>query len=364
MTQTEAPIKILFCIDCLVRGGTELQLIGLIERLDPSRYEPYLLTLRPTDPALTPKNCTHLAWDLPKLFSPKGLTALSRLKRWLQREQVAVVQTYFQDSTQFAGLAARLARTPRRIACMRDMGFWSNPKQKWLMRRAYAWMTDYICNAQVVKDHFVRHFRINPERARVIRNGVDVVALPFREHTGPTEHIGIVGNMTRRVKRTDLFIRAAALVAEEYPQITWHIVGEGQLQAELEELASSCGILEKLRFAGRVSDVAGYLEQLQLGVICSDSEGLSNALLEYQFKGTAAVATAVGGNPELIESGVTGLLVPPDDAQALAEALLSLCRDTDYRQRLAKTARERVSAHYNWELCLAEHAELYKQGEP
>src|SRR5690606_18822543 len=97
---------------------------------------------------------------------------------------------------------------------------------------------------------------------------------------------------------------------------------------------------------GRVANVADYLSCLDIGVICSDSEGLSNALLEYLLKGTAAVATAVGGNVELIDDGTTGLLVPPDDAAALADALKQLVENNQLRQTLARTARTKIEREY------------------
>ncbi len=117
------PVKILYCIDNLLRGGTELQLIGLIERLNPEEYAPYLLTIRASDPALTPKNCTHLAWNVSSLFSISGALALIKLIWFLRTEKISIVQTFFQDSTLFGGLAAFIARVPVRLACFRDLGF-------------------------------------------------------------------------------------------------------------------------------------------------------------------------------------------------------------------------------------------------
>lgn len=353
------PTKILYCIDSLVRGGTELQLIGLIERLNPEEFQPYLLTIRSTDVTLTPRNCVHLAWDVPKLFSWSGIKAIVQLVRWLKREKIDIVQTFFQDSTIFGGIAARLAGTTVRIACCRDLGFWSNRKQRLLMRSVYPMMNAYICNADIVRDHFVTYFAISPKKTKVLRNGIDVTSLTFVERPGPTRNIGIVGNMTRHVKRTDLFIKAAGIVAADHPDITWHIIGDGHMRTELEQQAKDCNVFEKIVFAGRVTNVAEYLDILDIGVICSDSEGLSNALLEYLFKGTVAVATAVGGNLELIDDDVTGLLVPPNDASALARAFNTLIKDNHLRQLLAQRARAKAEMEYNWEKCLSGHRQFY-----
>lgn len=356
---TTQPVKILYAIDNLLRGGTELQLIGLIERLNPEEYTPYLLTLRPSDTALTPANCKHLAWNVPSLFSWAGFVALLKLIRFLRAEKISIVQTFFQDSTLFAGAAAYLARVPVRIACFRDLGFWHNDTQAKLLKQVYKRMTGFICNADIVREHFIKLFELDPAKLHVLRNGIDVSALPYVDHANRCTEVGIVGNMTRHVKRTDLFIKAAGIVAQKHPDITWHIIGDGHMRGELEELAKERNVFEKIHFAGRVSNVAGYLEKLDIGIICSDSEGLSNALLEYMFKGVVSVVTAVGGNPELIEHEQNGLLIPPDNEQALANAITRLIEDAPLKNKLALAARQKADSEYSWEKCMAAHRQYY-----
>ncbi len=351
--------KILYVIDSLARGGTELQLIGLIDRLDRARYEPHLLTLRPTATELNPADCPHLEWQVPRLLSPGGLQAVGNLSRFLKEEGFSIVQTFFQDATILGGTAARLAGTPGRLACFRDLGFWRTRGQELLLRRVYPLMTGFLANAEIVKEHFCSHDGLDPGKVRVIYNGIDVPALPWVEHTGPTTDVGIVGNLNRRVKRTDLFLQAAGLVGREHPEITWHVVGDGQYRSEYERLARNEGIGQRTVFAGRIDDVAGYLAQLQVGVLCSDSEGFSNALLEYMLRGCVPVATRVGGNPEAVTHEGTGLLTSPDDVGALADALRRLVQDVPERRRLAEAARREAAARFSWESCLQAHEEIY-----
>lgn len=352
-------IRILFAIDSLVRGGTELQLAGLIERLDRERFEPWLLTIRETDANLVPRGCRHLQWMVPSLASPQGIRACVKLSRILRDQDISVVQTYFQDSTLLAGIGAWLARVPVRIACFRDMGFWRTGLQDLSMRLACGRMTDFIANAGVVRDRFVQTLRIDAREFHVIPNGVDVDALPFIPHAGCVTDIGIVGNMTRRVKRLDLFIRAAAILSPMWPQVRWHVIGDGELLPGIRALAHELGVGERVVFAGRVSDVADYLGRLQIGVLCSDSEGLSNAVIEYMLRGAAVVATAVGGNTELIRDGFNGLLVPAGDPAALAAAIRRVVEDDGLRHRLADAARADAEASYGWARCVAAHQDLW-----
>ncbi|GAB6194030.1 glycosyltransferase [Desulfocastanea catecholica] len=354
-------LKVLYVIDTLARGGTELQLTGLIDRLDRRRFAPYLCTLRDVDPELLPDDCPHLVYKVPRLLSPNGVTAAWNLSRLLQSEGFAVVQTFFQDATLFGGVAARLAGTPVRLACFRDLGFWRTRGQELLLRRVYSMMTGFLANAAIVRDHFALHDGLNKDTIQVIYNGIDLDNLHWIDHDGPTLHVGIVGNLNRRVKRTDLFLRAAGQVSQKYPQITWHVLGDGQYRAEYEELARNEGLADRVIFTGNIEKVTDYLGKLQVGVLCSDSEGFSNALLEYMSCGCATIATRVGGNIEAVTEGQTGLLVPPDNVDALVCGLLKLVENIPLRRKLAVAARETVAVRFGWNQCVAAHEAIYER---
>ncbi|MCK4704105.1 MAG: glycosyltransferase [Gammaproteobacteria bacterium] len=354
-------VKVLFCIDNLIYGGTELQLVGLLDRLDREVYEPYLLTIRPTDVSFIPEGVTHLKWNVSKLASWSGLKQLFKLVKFLHDEHFSIVQTYFQDSTIFAGIAAWLARVPVRIACFRDLGFWQNTKQNSVLKVVYSLMTGYICNAEVIKRHFHETFGVVSSKIEVIRNGIDTSNTVIPKVGADVKDIVIVGNMTRQVKRIDLFIQAAAIVAKKFPEIKWHILGDGHLRVELEKMAYKLGLAkEQVVFAGRCSDVRAYLESMDIGVLCSDSEGLSNALLEYMLAGLPVVATKVGGTPELLIQQKTGLLVPVNDKIALADALTRLIKNTVLRQNLADHGYAKVLAEYSWQRSVESYEDYYR----
>jgi len=149
------------------------------------------------------------------------------------------------------------------------------------------------------------------------------------------------------------------LVSKDHPEVYWHLIGDGELRPDLEALAEREKLSDKVIFAGRLTDVTGYLGGLQIGVLCSDSEGFSNALLEYMFKGCAVVATDVGGNSEVIDSGENGLLVPPADVEALALGMRRLIEDVPLRQSLAHKARAAVVDQYSWRKCVDAHESYY-----
>ena len=353
-------IKILFCIDGLVRGGTELQLIELINRLDRDVYKPYLLTIRETDLSLTPRDCVHLDWQVPSLFSLGGVKAVLQLKSFLKEEGIDVVQTFFQDSTLLTGFASWLAGTPVRLACFRDMGFWQSRLVTLAMKAVCKTSTAYVCNAEQVRQHFIKQLGLNPNKALVIRNGFAFAHDVLPECSDSVRDIVLVGNMTRQVKRVDLFVEAAALLANSNPDVTWHVIGDGHLRSELESLAERRKVLDRIKFVGRVADVSSYLKTMDVGVICSDSEGLSNALIEYMASGVAAIATEVGGNVELIDSMQTGLLIRSDDPRALADAMQLMIDDQELRASMRLAARKHIEDHYSWEKCLAAYQQVHR----
>src|SRR5262249_6709143 len=145
------------------------------------------------------------------------------------------------------------------------------------------------------------------------------------------------------------------------PDVLFSIAGDGPLRGRLERQIQQLGLGKRVSLLGRVADVPGYLSRLDIAVLCSTSEGMSNAILEYMAAGKAVVATAVGANPELIEDGVTGLLIPPDDADALAEAVQTLVDEAELRTRLGSAAQEFVRQRFSRQRAVAGYQDLYYQ---
>jgi glycosyltransferase involved in cell wall biosynthesis len=352
-------IPVLFAIDAMARGGTELQLHGLIDRLDRSRFAPHLLTLCNQDASLIPADCPHLALQVPSLSRPHAARALSQTIRYLRRHRIQVVQTFFQDSTVFGSFAARLADVPTRLVSFRDLGFWRTPNQEFALRAAYRLATGFVANSMAVRDHFCAAHGLDPRLFAVIPNGLDVGQFTFRSPADPPRVVGILGNLNREVKRTDLFVEVAGLLATRYPDVRWEIVGDGQLRPGLESRAKALGLGDRMVFHGRLAEVGEVLRAWDIGVLCSDSEGFSNALLEYMLCGCAAVASDVGGNRETIRHEDTGILVPPGSAAALAAGLEKVLAAGEMARGLASSARAEAERRYSWHKCVAAHEMLY-----
>jgi glycosyltransferase involved in cell wall biosynthesis len=163
---------------------------------------------------------------------------------------------------------------------------------------------------------------------------------------GPTVRVGCVANL-RPVKNVDGLMRAARRVLDRFPEVTFEVAGDGEQRAELERLHAELRLGERFVLRGSVADVPGFLRSVDMAVLPSHSEGMSNALLEYMAAGRAVVATAVGANPQLVIDGEHGLIVPPRDEVALAEAINRLLTNPGYARRVASAGTDRVRGQFS-----------------
>lgn len=354
------PLKILYVIDALHRGGgTENQLAGLVRRWDPAAVGAHVCNLHRPHEAADTGAAPVLTLDCRGLAHPATWREARRVRDYIVREGIQIVQTFFQDATVFGLWTARLAGVRHRVASFRDLGFWREPRIQFLMRRSYPQATAFLANSQAVKDRFVADDNLDPGRITVIHNGLDPEAIPFSPERGDPPTVVLLGNFNRPVKRADLFVEAALTVAGRMSDVRFLLIGDGEQRTALEGRVAETGLADRFDFVGRRRDVPELLAGCAVGVNCSDSEGFSNAILEYMLAGCAVVATEIGGNAELVRHGVDGLLVPCGDAPALAAAMEQMLAEETRRRTFAEAARERVAREFSWDCCLERHRAFY-----
>jgi glycosyltransferase involved in cell wall biosynthesis len=354
-------ISVLYCIDAMVHGGTEKQLAALIKGLDRARFDPALCVLKPSTMDLSDLNCPVLELGFRSFRSVSAIGCVRRLRRFIQDRRVDVVQTFFQDAT-LVGCAASLRTSVRaRVATFRDMGFWRTPAKVAQLRLAYPAFHGFIANCSAVAKQFHDLDGIPADKLAVIPNGVASIAPAVPRLAPARPVVGIVANMDRQVKRVDLFLDAAAIVARADRGAQFVIIGEGHLRPALIDQAARLGLADCVRFVGGVTNVTDHVRRFDIGVVCSDSEGLSNAILEYMSAGVPTVARNVGGNAELVADGETGRLVHSDRADALANAIVALLRDSRQRQRMAAKARQVAERTFSMPAYVSRHERYYER---
>src|SRR5207248_2205806 len=157
-------------------------------------------------------------------------------------------------------------------------------------------------------------------------------------------------------------LQAVALIAKKTPGFRLEIAGDGPCKPELLRLANQLGIETNVTFLGEVRDVAALLAKARLFVLSSLTEGISLTLLEAMARGLPVVTTRVGGNPEVVVEGETGLLVPPRAPAELAAAMVHLLRSPDTRRRMGQAGRCRVEQHFDVRRMVAEYEGHYLAG--
>jgi glycosyltransferase involved in cell wall biosynthesis len=355
-------VRVCFVIDELAAAGTETQLLALIRHLDRARVQPYLVLLRGDSPGsrqLEPDDCPVLRLGVGSLRNPKTALRAIRFIQFLWREQIDVVQVYFPDSSYFAVPAAWLAGIRHRLRTRNNIGHWLTPAHRLLCRALNVFTTATIANCAAARDTLLADERPDPTSVFILPNGVDLDRfLTLEPPTGTPRWVGAVANL-RAVKGLDVLVDAAARLKDDFPGLCFCIAGEGEERQTLEERIRGAGLDGRFLLPGSQHDIPGFLGGLDVAVLPSRAEGMSNAVLEYLAAARPIVATSVGATPEMISNGEHGLLVPPGDPAALATAIARLVADRPFALRLAGAARQRAREQYSRVTMVRRFEEFY-----
>ncbi len=374
MNNSSNRIRVLYCIEYLAHGGTEKQLMALIRGIDRCCFEPYLCCLRHSMIGLDFKkealrlfeemDCRKIQLDFISFRRFGWIKEVNSLARFINDNRINIIQAYFQDPSVFAVIAGKLTGTRHLIACFRDMIFWKARELHLKMWLIYKMCTGFIANSIAVKEAYIQEFGLQEKKFNVIYNGIELHAYDQFLRIGNSHKtkrtVGIVANMNREVKRVDIFLKAAAHVKKFQENVNFEIIGDGRLRDQLVLLAEDLGLADEVHFIGRVENVFDYIKQWDVGVISSDSEGFSNAILEYMIAGLPVVATNSGGNREIVQADFNGYLVPRGDFKEMGNRILELIKNDKLRFEMGNSARRIVSEKFKLSKNISEYQRYYE----
>lgn len=362
-------IRVMHVVRTMATGGMESVVRKLRSALDPERFQQSICTLIAA-PGLDAPDTICL-----DRFAGKPAFLVPQLARVFARERPDIVHSR-NWATIEAVSAAKLAGVGAVVHSehgrdLQTMG--RQPLRRRLLRRlSYAWADRVFCVSQELKQYYCTELGLAAASIEVIPNGVDVehfcpnprARIDVRAKLGAGPNTIVIGTVSRLdpVKNHGTLLRAAKMALQTGVDLRLVIVGNGPRRTELEaDLASKPVLAARTLLTGDVQNVADWLNSFDVFVLPSLSEGMSNTFLEAMAVGLATVASAVGGNPEVVEDGHSGLLVPPEDAEGICSHLVQLAAAEARRRELGNNARERVVARFSAERMLKQYEEMYCQ---
>lgn len=284
------------------------------------------------------------------------VSLIRKLRSIFQELRPDIIHTHQITTLFYSGLPAKSLRNTRVVHTEHGLPLVaSRAKTRWLGRWAGLYCDLFFCLTKEMADE-LRKYRIVPGRKiRTIRNGIETEN--YRERGDPealrrslgipgeAPVIGTVGRLAE-IKQYDLLIRSFAQVKRHCPDAHLLLVGDGPERPALNHLVEDLGLASCVHFAGYQAKVNEYLHAMTCFALTSRSEGTPQAVLEASIAGLPVVATSVGGLPEVIENGCTGVLFSPGDGEALTQALLKIIQDRQLARRLGEAASQRVQSMY------------------
>jgi glycosyltransferase involved in cell wall biosynthesis len=370
-------VTVLHLITKLDHGGAQETALALCEGLRSLGHAPLLAAGPPepsdTDfrPAVEAAGVEYV--ELPSLGRPvrplRDLLALVAIVRLLRRTRPSVLHTHSSKAGMLGRLAGRVAGVPVVVHTVHGWSFHDEMHQ--LTRAAYVAaerLAARLSDALVVVTELdrrkgLRHGIGGVGQYHVIRSGIDVEAFASATHPAGRSGDGLtVGSITRLSEQKDpeTLVRAMSEVLLQRPEVRGVVVGDGPLRTTVERLVQDLGLVGRIELLGARNDIAELLVTFDVFVLSSRWEGLPRVVIEAMASGTPVVATAVDGVVEVLAHQKNGLLVPPGDPKALADAIVRLLDHPDERRRYAESARRKIVG-FRSDAMVEETALLYER---
>ncbi len=351
-------------------AGTERLVSETAMRLDPAKVEVHLVCLEHSQRLEDlGRYCKTQVFPAKRLNSWDGLLQIRRFHRYLKEMRIDVMHAFMTKSAILGVMAFPRSGCKAMVASRLSVDWYTPPLTAFFRYYMNPRTTRIFANSEGVKRFVVEKEKASPEKVDVIYQGVDMNR--YSTQDGDTSSakslgipegvpvVGIVANY-RPIKDLPLFLRAAAIVAARFPNAAFLLVGKGGQYEELKQLAQDLGISHAVFFSNGQGDVAEYLRRISIACLSSESEGFSNAILEYMAVGLPVVATDVGGNGEAILHRETGFLVKDRSPEAFAAPIVELLENEDLRRAMGQRAQDRCRKLFSMETYIGRLESYYQ----
>lgn len=358
----DSRVRLFLMTNSFETGGSERQFAVLAENLRAEQFHVHLGCIQRIGPF------ADRFGEVPEfrlgrnLYGLKSWRTRLRLSRELRQQQIQIAHAFDFYTNLTLIPAARFAGVPVVVGSQRQLGDLLTAKQFRVQAAAFRWCDAVICNSQAAADRLAAD-GLSGGKLFVIGNALPEeafvavpAALPRRQGT---LRVGMVARMNARYKNHSGFLRIAKRISERMPEVEFVLAGDGPLRAELECEAQTVGLGNRAIFLGDRRDIPAVMASLDVAVLTSDSESLSNVLLEAMAAGLPVVAYGVGGNPELVNEK-RGELVSAGDEAGFAAAVEKLLSAPALRGELGGNARKFAEENFSLDSVLARYEACYQ----
>lgn len=360
---------ILLMVRELHHGGSERQLTEVALGLNLTRFQPHVGAFRIEGiraAELRSADVPILHLPVHSFKSPAAFTSVATLAGYIRANDIRLVHTFDMPLTAYAIPAIRLLTPAVALASQRCHLSLASPSQRKFVLFAERRAHGVVVNCEYLRHHLTEDAGIAAERVHLCYNGLDLTR--FRRSTAsrplslPPESlvIGVV-SVLRPEKGLTTLLDAFAAIRPVTRNARLVILGSGPMLGELQTRARELGVFDACLFEPSTDRVDDWLQNIDIFVLPSLSEALSNALMEAMACGCCPIASKVGGNPELIEDGIRGLLFEPGNSEDLARKLLEVISNAELRARLSLAAHDFVHAKFSRVASVQHMTEIYDE---
>jgi len=363
-------IRILFVIPILDEAGAEKHLLNLFENLNKRDFEPMICCIKgygSLGEKLSLEGRNIIALNRKSVYDFRIIKDLFILMR---KHKFDIVHSYLFGFDLLATFPARISGIRCVISSRRELSSWMKFYHRWLLNLSNCFTDHVVACSNAARDYALSTERFLKNKIVTIYNGVDTVKF-YPRHKNPKimadldlgDSRAIVGMITKfaLVKDYKTAFEAIAKVKDKYPDLKFIVAGSGGLYSQACEYANAIGIDVNVRFCGKRTDVEELLSVFDIFILSSLTEGLPNVILEAMSSGLAVVATNVGGIPEAVEDGKSGILFNPKDSQALKAAIIKLIEDVALSREMGVYGRKIAAAKFNLIRMVSDYEVFYKK---
>jgi len=362
-------LRILHVIPSMNIGGREKVVLDILQHIDKKRFLLEVACLGGGGSLYHAFRAKHVAlYFLHKKagFSP---AIYFKLRQLIKSRDYDVVHTHNPGGFLYGAVASILAKTPVIINSEHGYGSHISKRKYW----AEAFLMNRINMTLAVTKHLEECLSGRPfadkSRIRTLHNGIDCEQYESKGTKNRVEKslgisstdivVGCVGRLAA-IKDHETLMRSFKLVHGDFPKTKLVIVGEGENRKSLEALRQTLRLESHIVLTGERNDIKTLLSRMDVFVLSSLNEGISITLLEAMSSGLPVVATSVGGNTEVLENGLCGILVPPRDPEKMAQGILTIISDQGKARSLGKAAKKRVKEKFSIKRVVRELESLYR----